>query len=311
MTDNLEPKLREFRLKKMGNFADETLLRASRRIQRFHNLGYDVFNVNEQWAFEYCAAELKEGKMRKSLRSDMEDLIKWCDFTGQKDVIPKLPHFKKEPDPDPIFPTTEEYERILRTTELKQKEQIRDYKRQKEHEAKWARIECEVRILAEGGLRASEFVRLNLADVREKGFMVRSAKREKDRLVAVSPKTLRKTEEYIKNYRLDTDRKALFTLEYGRIKKQVLQQEIKEAGKVSNVPKLHPHALRHFCATRLLKAGLNLRKIQIHLGHKDIQSTQRYTHMLDSEVQDEVFDYYSGRSVRVPGFFREGEVMAI
>jgi len=63
---------------------------------------------------------------------------------------------------------------------------------------------------------------------------------------------------------------------------------VRDLGEQSGITGLHPHALRHACAVELLKRTKNLRAVQQHLRHRDIQSTTVYARLLPDELAEAV-----------------------
>ncbi|EQD40014.1 site-specific recombinase, phage integrase family protein, partial [mine drainage metagenome] len=141
------------------------------------------------------------------------------------------------------------------------------------HVRKWFRIKVAIEVMAYGGLRAGELISLNKDDLTDKGINVRSEKKERDRKPALPAWVIMDVKEYMDFYRIRSDQKALFTTDQGRMSTSFLRKQVKDAGILGGVPRMHPHALRHFCGTFLLSKNLNIRKIQVQLGHKDVKTT--------------------------------------
>ena len=112
---------------------------------------------------------------------------------------------------------------------------------------------------------------------------------------------------WIKKY-LDTrddDYKALF-INYRsrkdsdkRLTVRSIERIVKHYSTLANVPFFTtPHTLRHSMATDLLNQGVDLRIIQEFLGHKNISTTQVYTHVTNKKLKDVHRKYHSGKDLK-------------
>ena len=142
-----------------------------------------------------------------------------------------------------------------------------------------------VMLMYSSGLRLSELLNLKVGDleVEEKIGWVRKGKGAKDRLFLLSTKLIEELKEYVAG-KEDSD--FIFAGRDGRMTPRNVQKIIKRAIKVAGIEKdVHPHSLRHSLGTHLLEDGIDIRKIQILLGHANLSTTQIYTHVTTDELK--------------------------
>ncbi len=144
-------------------------------------------------------------------------------------------------------------------------------------------------LLYGSGLRVSEAVSLNLEELSIDQREVRVlGKGKKERIVPLGGKCcdallaylgLRQSLTHPRTGYLDPE--ALFLTQRGRrisvrwVQELVHRYGVLGAGRAD----VHPHTLRHCCATHMLEGGADLRAIQEFLGHSSLSTTQRYTHL--------------------------------
>jgi len=134
------------------------------------------------------------------------------------------------------------------------------------------------------GIRRAELAHLKVGDIDSERMIlrIRGGKGRKDREVMLSPKLLEVLREHWKRYkpkewlfpggRWHNSTRPITT----KVAWHACQQAAKRAGLEK---KVHPHILRHCFATHLLEAGADLRRIQILLGHSDLEETTIYLHV--------------------------------
>ena len=143
-----------------------------------------------------------------------------------------------------------------------------------------------VMTLYAGGLRVSEALRLRPSDIDSQRMVIRieQGKGRKDRYVPLSPVLLAILREYWKISRPKTwlfpnplrDKPLVTRTVWTIVHKASLTAGIRK--------KVRTHSLRHSFATHLLENGVNIRIIQILLGHRSLRSTEIYTHVSKSSL---------------------------
>jgi integrase/recombinase XerD len=145
------------------------------------------------------------------------------------------------------------------------------------------------------GLRRSEGVGLDIDDICPSNgtAYIRKGKFNKERYVPMTISVFHDIEMYISHIRplqvkdcKCNEEQALFISERGqRIKSSAIYERLQFIAKNAGLrTPLSLHSLRHSIATHLLEAGMSLENISSFLGHRSLESTQIYTHLLNKSI---------------------------
>ena len=139
------------------------------------------------------------------------------------------------------------------------------------------------------GLRVSELLSLNNQQIND-NYIIIFGKGKKERIVPLLPEIKIKITEWIewkhKNFNYDND--ALFISRLGkRLSPRYVQKLIEKLRLQLDLDKnFTPHALRHSFATQLLMNGVDLRTLQMMLGHSSLSTTQHYLKVTNKFVEN-------------------------
>ena len=156
------------------------------------------------------------------------------------------------------------------------------------------------------GMRVSELIALDrkyLAGIHNKKDFEMSiiGKGSYPRTVYFSERALFWLRKYLASRR--DEEKALFINmkgpKKGRLTPRGVELIVQKYAKISGIPFLAtPHTFRHSFATDLLNQGVDLRMVQEFLGHRNIATTQVYTHVTNKRLRDIHRKFHSGGNIK-------------
>ena len=131
------------------------------------------------------------------------------------------------------------------------------------------------------GVRVSEVINVKPQDIEHKNNVVniRKAKGGKQRRVLIGDETLKMLSDYIVEENIPEDR-PIFP-----IQREWVYKLVNRYGNIIGV-KIHPHTLRHSFAIHLVRSGMDLRRLQLLLGHSSLSITQVYLQFKDDDLRE-------------------------
>lgn len=165
------------------------------------------------------------------------------------------------------------------------------------YEALQARDRAMLTIFYGCGLRRNEAYHLDTSDIQfeKKVLHVRKGKNYKERLIPITQNSLQHLQHWLYDARpyFTNEKNPAFFITYSgkRLGGQMMLLRLNTlieltANAELQKKEIHLHTLRHSIATHLLQRGMKLERIKEFLGHTSLESTQIYTHFIETENQD-------------------------
>ncbi|MEJ7454250.1 tyrosine recombinase XerC [Staphylococcus warneri] len=273
-----------YMLKVERNFSDHTLKSYRDDIVQFNDFLYqeslDLNDFEYKDARNYLSFLYSKNLKRTTVSRKISTLRTFYEYWMTQDesvVNPfvQLVHPKKE-QYLPQFFYEEEMEALFKTVETDSKKGMRD--------------KVILELLYATGIRVSELVHIKTQDLDMKlpGVKV-LGKGNKERFIPFSEFCKQSIERYLKEF------KPLKHVDHDYLIVNIQGQPITERGvryvlndvvkRTSGVTNIHPHKLRHTFATHLLNQGADLRTVQSLLGHVNLSTTGKYTHVSNQQLR--------------------------
>jgi len=231
---------------------------------------HDLREVSSSHISSFCEIRTKNGISAKSLHRSLSAIRRFFLFLRKIDLV------LKNPAEDICLPKTEK--KLPKPVDLSEIDKLLASV-SSSSDPMTARDRAIIAVLYGCGLRVSELVSLKISDVDfTRGFLKTVGKGQKERVIPLNDKV----SELLEN--LNTHRESLKAansefLFVGKggfgLTRQAVWKILKKRALNCGFS-ISPHQLRHSFATHLLEGGINLRALQMLLGHDELSSTEIY-----------------------------------
>lgn len=269
---------------------------------KLSNLSPTALSPDQVWRYRVFLSRHIDPRTKKPLKKSTQNyyliaLRSMLEFFAEKDItaLPssKIKLARDRGDKEVKFLKLEQIEKLLLAPDVNNKIGLRD--------------RAILETLFSTGLRVAELVSLNRDQIKADKFskeleVAISGKGEKIRTVYFSERAVLWLKKYLEK-RNDVDEALFINYKPGvektggtrRLTTKSIEDIVKKYVKIAGLPIMAtPHTLRHSYATDLLSEGVDLRLVQEFLGHRNIATTQIYTHVTNKQLKDVHKKFHSG-----------------
>lgn len=245
---------------KLRNYSRETVKSYLYVIDGFLNFSNKISNEEVK---RYLLKTINEGKSTSLIKIQSSAIKILFEILGKSSEF-NLPFYRKE----------SKLPNVLNMSEVKK---IIEFTKNSIHR-------LIIQLLYSGGLRVSEVINLQPKDIdiERNVLTIRQGKGKKDRITLLSESL---KENILKHLLANSPNKYFFESNRGgKYSKRAVEEIVSKNSLGAICRKITPHTLRHSFATHLLESGTDIRYIQKLLGHKNLRTTQIYTHVANSDI---------------------------
>ncbi|MBC7319441.1 tyrosine recombinase XerC [bacterium] len=233
----------------------------------------EIHSISRDSVRDFIVLLTKSRYNKNSIIRKLSTLRRFYTFMVKRDFMSENPLVSlfspKQEKILPNFLTQSEMERLIESIPLDNPLGIRD--------------RAIIEMLYSTGVRIGELVQLNLSDIKDNRQILIKGKGNKERIVFLGDYAIKSLKRYLEEVRpklvKDIRERALFLSRFGtRLTCRSIERMMEKYG-IQLGRDISPHTIRHSFATHLLENGADLRSVQELLGHSDLSTTQKYTHI--------------------------------
>lgn len=246
--------------------------------QKDHLLGLDL--IDRKTVRGFLAYLNAQNQHKRSIARRLSSLRSFYKFLMVHKLAPENPFEEIEtPKLDKKLPVSLTYEQVQRLFEQPDLTLYVGF-----------RDRVIIELFYSSGLRVSELVALNRSDFDREGLLLRlKGKGKKERIVPITKNAAQWIADYLNHADRPphADKQAIFVNKLGtRLTPRSVDRKfdlyLRSSGLAANAT---PHTIRHTIATHWLENGMDLKTIQLLLGHSSLATTTIYTHVSTSHKQ--------------------------